>query len=78
MSNMPNPHNPANASFLTPGEASAICGLTADHLARMANAGKLTATKPGGSHRRYVRPEIEALAEPVSVKRNTITETMNK
>lgn len=78
MSDIPIPPNPAESDWLTPGDASAICGLTADHLARMANAGKLTASKPGGSHRRYVRTEIVALAEPVSVKRNTITEAMNK
>lgn len=76
MSDIPNPPNPVNGEWLTPSRASVISGLTPDHLARMANAGKLTASKPGGSHRRYVRAEIEALAEPVSVKRNTIVEAM--
>ncbi|MBL5972446.1 MAG: DNA-binding protein [Candidatus Leucobacter sulfamidivorax] len=50
---------------LTPAEASALSGLTTAHLARMAERGDLTVSKPGGTHRRYVRSEIEALAEPV-------------
>lgn len=44
----------------------------------MAEAGKLTTSKPGGSHRRYVRAEIVALAEPVTVKRTKITEAAQK
>lgn len=52
---------------LTPAIASAISGLSTGHLARMASAGKLTVSKPGGTHRRYVRSEIEALAEPLPV-----------
>lgn len=55
----------ATEDYLTPGQAAALCGLSAYHLARMANAGKLTAAKPGGSHRRYLRSEVEALAKPV-------------
>lgn len=51
--------------LISPKQAAAICGITPDHLARMANAGKLTASKPGGSHRRYLRSEVEALAKPV-------------
>lgn len=49
---------------LTPREASLIAGLTPAGLAKMANFGKLTVSKPGGTHRRYLRSEIEALATP--------------
>lgn len=49
---------------LTPREASQIAGLTPAGLAKMANLGKLTVSRPGGTHRRYLRSEIEALAAP--------------
>ncbi len=52
--------------YLTPQRAKILCGLSTDQLARMADAGKLTVSKPGGTHRRYLRAEIEALAKPVT------------
>lgn len=50
---------------ISPAEAARISGLTPSGLARMADRGDLTASKPGGTHRRYLRSEIEALAKPV-------------
>lgn len=49
---------------ITPAVASEITGLSASHLARMADAGRIHCTRPSGTHRRYVRSEIEALMEP--------------
>ncbi|WP_143469870.1 MerR family transcriptional regulator [Leucobacter sp. OAMSW11] len=51
--------------LIRPAEAARISGLTPGGLAAMADRGKLTAPRPGGTHRRYVRAEIEALAAPV-------------
>lgn len=64
--NIPNSANCAPPP-IAPGSASAICGLSPQHLARMADRGQLTALKPGGTHRRYVRSEIEALVEPAVI-----------
>ncbi|GAB2558684.1 MerR family transcriptional regulator [Leucobacter ruminantium] len=60
-----NEPNTTEAETLTPGEASAISGLTPTWLARLADRGELTVSKPGGTHRRYVRAEVERLAAPV-------------
>ena len=48
-----------------PAEAAAITGLHRYTLARMADRGQLTVSKPGGTERRYLRSEVEALAKPV-------------
>lgn len=50
--------------YCTPGFASKLCGLTVGHLARMSRNGQLTTIRPSGTHRRYLRSEIEALAAP--------------
>lgn len=50
--------------FLTPGEAAAKTGLSTTWLAVLADQGKLTASRPAGTHRRYLRSEIEALVAP--------------
>ncbi len=53
------------SEWLRPADASRMSGLTPAGLAAMARRGALTASKPGGTHRRYLRSEIEALAKPV-------------
>lgn len=58
-------HTEADRDTITPAEAAQIAKLTPSYLARLANRGRLTVSKPGGSHRRYLRAEIEALAAPV-------------
>lgn len=65
--NMTKRHKPddRDPQKITPAEAARITGLSPAGLARMADRGDLTVSKPGGTHRRYVRSEIEALAEPV-------------
>lgn len=54
----------ASDLWMTPQQAASATGLTPSWLARMADEGKLTAARPGGtrSHRRYLRAEIDALA----------------
>lgn len=42
-----------------------MAGVTPGALAKMADRGKLTVSKPTGTHRRYLLTEIEALAKPV-------------
>ncbi|WP_344031894.1 helix-turn-helix domain-containing protein [Leucobacter iarius] len=49
---------------ITPAEAARISGLTPGGLAKMADSGRLNATRPGGNHRRYLRGEIQALNAP--------------
>lgn len=51
---------------LTPSEASRLSGVTPLTLSRMADRGELTISRPSGTHRRYNRSEIEALAKPVT------------
>lgn len=58
-------HYNREGEVITPAEASRITGLSAAWLARMADRGDLTASRPGGTHRRYVRAEVERLAAPV-------------
>lgn len=49
---------------IAPGEAARITGLTPKQLGRMADRGLIECARPGGTQRRYVRGEIEALMEP--------------
>lgn len=49
---------------IAPREASRITGLTPKQLGRMADDGRLNATRPGGTQRRYLRAQIEALVAP--------------
>lgn len=55
--------------LIRPAEAANISGLTPGGLAKMADRGDLTLIKPSGTHRRYSRVEIEALAKPVTGNR---------
>lgn len=57
---------PETVERITPADASRITGLTTGHLARMADQGKLTCARPGGTHRRYLLSEVEALAKPLA------------
>lgn len=50
---------------ITPAAASKITGLTPTQLARLGDRGVLTVSRPSGTHRRYVRAEVEALAQPI-------------
>ena len=54
--------------LITPAEAARISGLTPGGLARMADRGQLTEIRPTGTHRRYRRTEVEALAKPVGTR----------
>lgn len=56
-------------TLIQPRVASQLSGLSPQHLARMADRGQLTAVKPGGTHRRYVLDEIEAIASPTGAER---------
>ena len=61
---MTNPTTQRKGNWVTPREASQITGLTPAGLAKMADQERLTAVRPGGTHRRYVRAEVEALVAP--------------
>lgn len=61
--------NESTPMSIRPAEAALIAGLTTMQLARMADRGQITCSRPSGTHRRYVRAEIEALAQPVEAKR---------
>jgi len=68
MENLENQDGSTN-DLIRPAEASRISGLTPDGLAKMADRGQISCSRPGGTHRRYFRSEIEALAQPVEAKR---------
>lgn len=61
---MPNRDTQNATERITPREAARITGLTPAGLAKMADQKRLTAVRPGGTHRRYLRSEIEALVDP--------------
>lgn len=50
-----------NTHWLTPGAAAEALGITATHLARLADKGVIRAIRPTGGHRRYAEADVEAL-----------------
>lgn len=59
--------NQTRSDLVAPGEASKIAGLAPATLAKMADRGQLSSSRPGGTHRRYLRSEIEALVSTTKV-----------
>lgn len=70
---MPNKPNTDDVAFerITPAEASRITGLSQKQLGRMADKGVIECARPSGTHRRYLRAELEALVAPVTPARAT-------
>lgn len=56
------------SDLLTPAQASRMTGLTTSGLAKMADQARLSSIRPSGTHRRYLRTEIEALTAGSIVK----------
>jgi excisionase family DNA binding protein len=54
-----------NGEYISPGEAAAIAFVTTKTLARFADTGKIKSIRPG-SHRRYLRADVEALLAPTA------------
>ena len=50
--------------LLTPGEVAAMFAVDPKTVTRWARAGKLTAIRTLGGHRRYRRDEVESLLKP--------------
>ena len=48
--------------YLTPAEAGRVAFLSVRQLARLADAGRIGFIRPG-RHRRYLRSDVEALAQ---------------
>jgi excisionase family DNA binding protein len=52
---------PEHDPLLTPGEVAAMFGVDPKTVSRWARAGKLTAVRTLGGHRRFQASEVEAL-----------------
>lgn len=59
--------NPPNQEWIKPGEAARIAAISVQQIARLADEGRIQFIRPG-SHRRYLRADIEALIAPESSK----------
>jgi excisionase family DNA binding protein len=55
--------NPPTQEWIAPGDAAKITGLSAQQIGRLADAGRISFTRPG-KHRRYLRSDVEALLTP--------------
>lgn len=53
--------------LLTPGQAAALIGVSAESIRRYAEAGTLPHTLTPGGHRRYRRSDVLALVTPTEV-----------
>lgn len=55
------PSQPSSGSLLTPAEAASVLGVDANTLARWSRAGRLSAVRTPGGHRRYLASEVARL-----------------
>ena len=53
----------AYSEFMTPAEAAAVLHVDANTLARWSKAGKVTAVRTPGGHRRYLTDEVIELVQ---------------
>lgn len=61
VANMTDRNNQNAVQLLTPGEAASLLGITTQHLARLADRGKLRAVRREGGNRRYLAADVEAI-----------------
>ncbi len=62
---MQNSTSPTVTSLLTPGEVATMFRVDPKTVTRWANAGKITAVRTLGGHRRFVETEIRGLLSAV-------------
>ncbi|MCL3860840.1 BldC family transcriptional regulator [Actinotalea sp. K2] len=58
-------HTPLTSTLLTPGEVATLFRVDPKTVTRWANAGKITAVRTLGGHRRFVETEIRELLAAV-------------
>ena len=55
-------------SKIAPREVAALLGVSTRTVSRMADSGRLTPITLPSGHRRYLRSEVERLAQPVEAR----------